>query len=118
MNWKVLLGIGVVILLAYLFVPNIASYTWVLFVLVCPLSMMFMMAGMNPVRGREGSQRAPASNGMNHDSDKVVKMFACPKCGYLYREKELADKCEAWCKEHNSCNLEIIKHGIPPKHEN
>jgi len=100
LNWKVLLGIGVVILLAYLFVPNVASYTWVLFVLVCPLSMMFMMAGMN------------------HDNDKVVKMFACPKCGYLYREKELSDKCEAWCTEHNSCNLEIIKHGIPPKYEN
>ena len=49
MNWKVFLGIGVVILLAYLFVPNIASYSWILFVLVCPLSMMLMMAGMNDV---------------------------------------------------------------------
>ena len=53
MNWKVLLGIGVVILLAYLFVPNIASYSWILFVLVCPLSMMLMTAGMNHARTKQ-----------------------------------------------------------------
>lgn len=39
----------------------------------------------------------------------------CPVCGFRYREKEWADKCEAWCKAHQSCNLEIIAHGIPPK---
>ncbi len=97
MNWKVLLGIGAVILLAYLFMPQIASYSWILVVLICPLSMVFMMASMN------------------HKDDKSVKMFVCPECGYMYREQNLADKCEAWCKEHNSCNLEITKHGIPPK---
>lgn len=100
LNPKVLIGLGAVIVLVYIFVPQIASYSWILFVLVCPLSMMFMMATMN------------------HDNDKAVKMFVCPKCGYLYKEEGWADKCEDWCMEHNSCNLEIIKHGIPPKHEN
>jgi hypothetical protein len=47
MNWKVLLGIGAVILLAYLFAPQIANYSWILLALLCPLSMMFMMASMN-----------------------------------------------------------------------
>jgi len=94
MNWKVFLGIGVVILLAYLFVPNIASYSWILFVLVCPLSMMLMMAGMN------------------HDGNKSEKLFVCPECGMSYKEVEWAKKCAAWCKEHKSCNMEITQHAV------
>lgn len=100
LNPKVLIGLGVVIVLLYIFVPQIASYSWVLLLLACPLSMMLMMATMN------------------HENNKAVKMFACSKCGYLYKEEGWADKCEAWCKEHDSCNSEIIKHGISPKHEN
>lgn len=38
-------------------------------------------------------------------------------CGFRYEEKEWAEKCEAWCKEHKSCNLEIIAHGIPPSEQ-
>ena len=93
MNWKVLLGIGAVILLAYLFVPNIASYSWVLLVLACPLSMMLMMAGMK------------RSDGMN-------KVFVCPECNLSYQDAEWAKKCAAWCRGHKSCNLEITKHAI------
>ena len=35
------------------------------------------------------------------------KLYQCEACGLHYVEKEQAEKCEAWCKEHNSCNLEI-----------
>lgn len=94
LNWKVLLLIGAVVLLTYLFVPNIASYSWVLFVLACPLSMMLMMAGMN------------------HEGRKADKLFVCPECGLSYKEAEWAKKCAAWCKEHHSCNLEITKHAV------
>ena len=94
MNWKILLGIGIVILLAYLFVPNIASYSWVLLVLACPLSMMLMMAGMD------------------HSNDKSEKVFMCPECGLGYKDAEWAKKCAVWCKEHNSCNLEITQHAV------
>jgi hypothetical protein len=53
---------------------------------------------------------------------KLINMFdilgkekyVCPECGYEYKEKEWAEKCEAWCREHNACNLEIIRHGRPP----
>ncbi len=34
----------------------------------------------------------------------------CDICGFHYKEKEWAEKCEAWCKEHHSCNLEITEH--------
>ena len=94
MDWKVLLGIGIVILLAYLFVPQIANYSWILLALICPLSMMFMMAGMK------------------HGDDKSEKIFICPECNLEYKDAEWAKKCATWCKEYNSCNLEIIKHAV------
>lgn len=38
---------------------------------------------------------------------KKEKLYQCEACGFHYVEKEQAEKCEAWCKEHHSCNLEI-----------
>lgn len=46
----------------------------------------------------------------NRQIDK--KLYQCPECGLWYEDKVWKDKCEAWCKEHHSCNLEIIKHAI------
>ena len=40
--------------------------------------------------------------------------YKCKECGFRYKDKEWAEKCEAWCKKHQSCNLEIIAHGMPP----
>lgn len=40
--------------------------------------------------------------------------YSCSECGFEYEEKQWADACEAWCREHHSCNLEIIAHGTPP----
>ena len=37
------------------------------------------------------------------------KLYQCEECGFKYAKKETAEKCEAWCREHKSCNLEIIK---------
>ena len=39
-------------------------------------------------------------------------VYKCEKCGWLYRKREFADKCQAWCEKHKSCNLEIAKHAI------
>lgn len=40
------------------------------------------------------------------------KYFICEECGFTYKEKEWADKCQYWCKEKHSCNLEITKHRV------
>ena len=43
---------------------------------------------------------------------KEATLFQCEECGMKYRDKETAEKCQAWCAEHNSCNLEIIKDAV------
>ncbi|HLC97415.1 MAG TPA: hypothetical protein VJC21_01380 [Candidatus Nanoarchaeia archaeon] len=43
---------------------------------------------------------------------KKNKAFACAECRMLYAEKKKAEACEKWCKEHHSCNIELIKDAI------
>ncbi len=43
---------------------------------------------------------------------KGKNIFACEACGFGYKEKQLAQKCEDFCKKNNSCSLEITKHAI------
>ncbi len=38
--------------------------------------------------------------------------YMCEECDMLYKEKELAEKCEAFCKEYHSCSIEITKHAV------
>ncbi len=38
------------------------------------------------------------------------KLYQCEECGLHYSSKEWAEKCEAWCGEHHSCNLDIIEY--------
>ena len=40
------------------------------------------------------------------------KLYQCEECGFHYESKEWAEKCQAWCKEHKSCNLEIIDRAL------
>ena len=40
------------------------------------------------------------------------RLYKCPVCGFMYREKELAEKCETWCKKYQTCNIEIITHAV------
>jgi len=49
---------------------------------------------------------------------KKQTFYQCPICKLWYQDKKWAEKCEAWCKEHKSCNLEIIKHAIKIKERN
>ena len=41
-----------------------------------------------------------------------MKLFKCNICGFNYKEKDLASQCEAYCKKHKSCSLEITKHAV------
>ncbi len=41
---------------------------------------------------------------------KEQKLYQCEECGLYYSDREWAGKCEAWCRERHSCNLDIIDH--------
>lgn len=38
--------------------------------------------------------------------------YKCLECGLHYRDKELAEQCEAFCKKHKACSMEIAPHAI------
>ena len=38
--------------------------------------------------------------------------YICKECNFAYKDKKTAEKCEAWCREHHSCNMEIIKYAV------
>lgn len=40
------------------------------------------------------------------------ELHQCEECGFYYNEKEWAEKCENWCRENKSCNLEITAHAV------
>lgn len=40
-------------------------------------------------------------------------LYICEECGFGYEQKEWAEKCQQWCQQYQSCNLEITQHAIP-----
>lgn len=42
-------------------------------------------------------------------------LYQCEECGFHYEDREWAEKCETWCREHHSCNLEITSHAEEDK---
>ncbi len=60
-NWKVLVGVGIVVLALVAFAPNLVwAAVPFLFVLACPLMMLFMMRGMGGM-GSMGSSHTHTS---------------------------------------------------------
>ena len=39
-------------------------------------------------------------------------VYVCEECEFGYKDKEWAEKCEAWCRTHKSCSLEITKRAV------
>lgn len=38
--------------------------------------------------------------------------YVCEICSFKYETSDLAQQCEKFCKENNSCSLEITKHAV------
>lgn len=49
---------------------------------------------------------------MNQNQKDEEKLYKCSECSFSYKDKKWAEKCEAWCKEHRSCNLDIISSAV------
>ena len=62
------------------------------------------------------SMRLSGSKITNEEVKQIVNskgdegLYQCPECGFHYEDREWAEKCEAWCREHKSCNIEITAH--------
>lgn len=41
-------------------------------------------------------------------------VYKCEKCGWMYRESNMAKRCENYCRKHNACNLRYVKFAIKP----
>ncbi|MGI0065051.1 MAG: hypothetical protein ACREAL_09335, partial [Nitrosopumilaceae archaeon] len=39
-------------------------------------------------------------------------MFLCESCGFMYVDSNIAQQCEDYCNEHQSCSTDIAKHGV------
>lgn len=46
---------------------------------------------------------------------KELKTYKCSECGLSYTDKDLAKKCEEWCRKYHTCNVEIMKHSVEQK---
>ena len=38
------------------------------------------------------------------------KYYVCEDCKLIFKDKSWAEKCQAWCELHKTCNIEITKH--------
>jgi len=45
--------------------------------------------------------------------DNVINQ--CSECGLHYEDNEVAMKCQKWCKENHSCNLELTRLSVEVK---
>ena len=41
-----------------------------------------------------------------------TKKYKCIECWLIYNDKKIAKRCQDWCREHKSCNLEITRYAI------
>ena len=44
-----------------------------------------------------------------------TKYFMCEECLMYYKTRELAQKCEDFCRENHACSIEITKHAVELK---
>ncbi|MBI2444894.1 hypothetical protein HYV43_00720 [Candidatus Micrarchaeota archaeon] len=40
-------------------------------------------------------------------------VFVCDACRLAYRDEKTASACEAYCRAHNACSLDLIRHAVP-----
>lgn len=43
---------------------------------------------------------------------KDAQAYECDVCGFKYADRKIAEKCENFCRTHNSCSMEITKSAL------
>ncbi len=44
---------------------------------------------------------------VNSNEGAGAVLFRCEECGLHYYERAIAERCERWCRQHGTCNIEI-----------
>ena len=53
---------------------------------------------------------------MDHKINTIeAKAHQCNSCCMTHKDKKYAEKCESWCKKHNSCNPKITCYPLENK---
>lgn len=39
-------------------------------------------------------------------------VYKCEDCGFSYEKSDDAQECEAWCKKHGNCNMDITARSV------
>lgn len=47
-----------------------------------------------------------------HMVTETDNLYQCDECGLRYEDREIAEECERFCREHNACNTEIIGQSV------
>lgn len=47
-----------------------------------------------------------------NSTDHSQPLYQCSECGLHYTDKQMVQKCAAFCKEHNACSIDITKHSV------
>ena len=50
----------------------------------------------------------------SHDDDtpSQAEVYECSICSLHFHDRAVAQKCEAWCREKNSCNMNIAAQSL------
>jgi rubredoxin len=49
---------------------------------------------------------------VKQDTLKGRPIWSCEVCGFGYAQRKTAEACEAYCKTHAGCSMEIIKKAV------
>lgn len=56
--------------------------------------------------------RCGVTDMVRETTKKAETFYVCEACGFAYKEKVWAEKCEEFCTKHHSCSLEITRHAV------
>ena len=49
------------------------------------------------------------------EQNDSTSTYMCPECGLHYTDHEVAERCQTWCGQYKSCNLEIAAMSVELK---
>jgi len=55
---------------------------------------------------------APKVNDLRIDENTSPEYFLCFRCNLTYESQSLAKRCDTWCRDNDSCNVEVASQSL------